>query len=402
MKPPLPRNMSGTSRCRRARRLSQPARRVWLALLCIAALPHARAQYPFQFTIVAAGTANTTTSPELPFLWSGTANATETYTTTEPGHALVKGAVSVSTRGDTPAQAVRFVAPQTGVAQLTYELRSSGSGSASFSLQRDDNHSRITTANIYGSDARTGSHEFGVQGGQAYVLWLAVSPGPAIGDATARGEVRFPALVDGERTALRTTSTQGAASVAAGAPRTVGAIPSPAPERGGKLGPINYSATSSQPLVRLAVSGNQVVASTTFTETRPVPWSHTESGSGSLTGLEGEVLIHTSALRAPNGDTAWSVTDDSPVVATRMVGNQVFARVVAAAGGTMVAPLVIHRAVDLEFTTVAGSVYQLQRSTDLARWLDQGPAFVGRGGPTNLFLRAGPEAAGFLRILRLP
>ena len=71
-----------------------------------------------------------------------------------------------------------------------------------------------------------------------------------------------------------------------------------------------------------------VYASTNYTETVTKAWSKQKSDSGSVSDTEGTKEICTSTLAAPNGDTTWSVTDDSPNVDTWMDDNVLMARAV--------------------------------------------------------------------------
>ncbi len=62
-----------------------------------------------------------------------------------------------------------------------------------------------------------------------------------------------------------------------------------------------------------------------FKSRTDIPWSATESGSGSVNATDGSKYITTSTLTAPNGNTIWTVDHDNPHLFTQMSGNRLFA-----------------------------------------------------------------------------
>jgi hypothetical protein len=59
---------------------------------------------------------------------------------------------------------------------------------------------------------------------------------------------------------------------------------------------------------------------------KQVPWSNTEQGSSSVSASDGNKVITSSTLIAPNHDTQWSVEDTSAAVETWMVGEKLYAK----------------------------------------------------------------------------
>lgn len=58
----------------------------------------------------------------------------------------------------------------------------------------------------------------------------------------------------------------------------------------------------------------------------------------------------------------------------------------------------IYRAVELEFPTEIGEVYQVQSSPDLENWEDFGPKILGNGDVYQVFSSAKSEDRGFFRV----
>ena len=58
-------------------------------------------------------------------------------------------------------------------------------------------------------------------------------------------------------------------------------------------------------------------------------------------------------------------------------------------------------ALELQIFTLRGVRYQLQRSRDLAQWIEQGEAFEGIGGKSSIFVRQDGEF-GFYRLVVVP
>ena len=117
----------------------------------------------------------------------------------------------------------------------------------------------------------------------------------------------------------------------------------PPPQHGGTVTLDGWDASSDNPNVTLWTVGTlgingDLMARTDYTETMTQPWSGSESGSAAISSADGNKFIITSSLAAPNGDTAWTVSDDSERVDTWMEGSALYAWVnnqppVAEAGG---------------------------------------------------------------------
>lgn len=102
------------------------------------------------------------------------------------------------------------------------------------------------------------------------------------------------------------------------------------PEHGGTVAIDSRTITDDNPNVTTEISVStmgSIYASTDYSETMAQTWSATEAGSALVNLNEGAKYITTSTLVAPNGDTTWSVTDDSDCVDTWMDSNNLHARV---------------------------------------------------------------------------
>ncbi len=62
----------------------------------------------------------------------------------------------------------------------------------------------------------------------------------------------------------------------------------------------------------------------------------------------------------------------------------------------------LHQAVELEFPTEMGRVYQIQTSPDLAEWENWGDPILGNGGDYRLFRSIKTEGRGFFRVMTTP
>ena len=102
----------------------------------------------------------------------------------------------------------------------------------------------------------------------------------------------------------------------------------PQPQHGGTVSGVTYSISDDNPNVNTWISGTSVYASTDHSEIQTIPWGpSSETGSSSVNTDDGDTYICTSTLVAPNGDTVWSVVDDSDEVHTWMVGSALYGRV---------------------------------------------------------------------------
>lgn len=101
----------------------------------------------------------------------------------------------------------------------------------------------------------------------------------------------------------------------------------PDPEHSGTVDNVEYAIITDNPnvIVSLAMGPGEIYARTDYTESGDKPWSDAQSGSAVILPGLGRKFIITSPLIAPNGDTIWSVEDDSALVDTSMAGPDLYA-----------------------------------------------------------------------------
>lgn len=98
----------------------------------------------------------------------------------------------------------------------------------------------------------------------------------------------------------------------------------PQPQHGGTVSNVSYSISDDNSRVDAWLVASQVYARTSYSD----PWSATESGWACVNIQEGDKLIATSSLVAPNRDTTWAVAIDNPKVKTWMVSNKLYAKLI--------------------------------------------------------------------------
>ena len=266
---------------------------------------------PFNYTITATGTEDSTTYPDQEFTWTVTTTGTETWT--EYGF-LGSRYVSVG-----------------GYKQYyTYYLYPSA-GSTITNWNRTVHYS-----DYGGGDAGTYISYLPLviraySGGYSYShkhWWLGswhTHYYPGYYSATYRiyGDRRQTATVTATQSGSGTVNpTEGNKFIA------TFSLSLPPPQYGGTVTFSSRTVTDDNPNVTTSIvigATAQVYASTEYSETVTQAWSDTETGSSSVNFDEGDKYITTSILVAPNNDTTWSVTDDSDYVDTWMDGNKLYA-----------------------------------------------------------------------------
>lgn len=135
-----------------------------------------------------------------------------------------------------------------------------------------------------------------------------------------------------------TNSDSGAAQISASeGEKTINSFSAiPQSQHGGVVSDIIYTVTSNNPDVEVFFSDTRTQTTSDpnaniIAETTPgvklVSWSDTEQGSSSVSVSDGDKLITSSTLIAPNHDTQWSVVDTSASVETWMIGEKLYAKV---------------------------------------------------------------------------
>ena len=109
----------------------------------------------------------------------------------------------------------------------------------------------------------------------------------------------------------------------------------PQSQHGGVVSDISYTVTSNNPDVDVFFSDTRTQTTTNpnaniIAEATPgikqVSWSNTEQGSSIVSVSDGNKLITSSSLIAPNHDTQWSVADTSAAVETWMIDEKLYAK----------------------------------------------------------------------------
>ena len=103
------------------------------------------------------------------------------------------------------------------------------------------------------------------------------------------------------------------------------ALPTFPTPNGGFISGASYVFSQNNSAVDANLTGAQITASTDVLSTGEGVWTATETGTAIVADTDVDLLIATSSLVAPNGDTSWSITDDHALVSTSMTGNQAFA-----------------------------------------------------------------------------
>lgn len=278
--------------------------------------------HAFNYTITAVGTEDVTTYPDQSFNWTVTTTGTETWTESVQ---LGSRYVSVYAYKQTATYYLDAPAGST-INGWDYTVHSSSYDGKDIGTYIDTANNRLVIR-VY-------------SGGYGY--WWCCGGYDYWGHCRhwcyrrVYGHYSATYRIYGNRTRTATvTSTQsGSGTVnATEGTKTVGtfSLAPPPPQHGGTVTVDGRTITDDNPNVTtwmvIGATG-QVYASTDYSETVTQPWSATESGSDLVNATEGDKYITTSTLVAPNGDTSWTVTDDSSRVDTWMDGNALYASVI--------------------------------------------------------------------------
>ena len=275
----------------------------------------------FRYTITATGTQNL----EEKFNYTVTATGTETWTEMVDGTS--RFTIEASGRSSPNPKLQAFVPSRSGSALLSYDLTGLNSRTWISLLDRELCGGIVT---FTGSTWIISECRSDVVAGQTYVVGVATPNIWSGSEPRATTTLTYPTRESKTLTAVRTaTETREGKVTAADGDKVIGQITLvPRAEKGGTIGSVSYQVTDDSSRVETRTQGNTVLAKTLNTQKQP--WSAQETGSGSVGAVEGDKFIAASTLVAPNKDTQWSVVDDNANVETRMQGNQLFARVVAA------------------------------------------------------------------------
>ena len=308
--------------------------------------------FSFGYTITASGTQNINIYPDQSFSWTVTGSGTETWTEVEIDLVWVSGRAYVS--GD--ESPFSYVA---GAGHLVHmSFIPTASGRASYSGRMDNPHIFEIGANYYlpaffyidssryydlryrdadivdieseyqGGTVGSFSGTFNVVAGHEYYIsawvdWYRYY------ENEVTFKVWYPVSETVTRTATRTATDTGWGMVnQTEGSKHIGSFSAyPQPQQGGTISGVSYSINDDNPNVNTWTSGTSVYASTSYSEIQSIPWvPSSETGSSSVNTDDGDTYIGTSTLVAPNGDTVWSVVDDSDVVNTWMVGSAMYGR----------------------------------------------------------------------------
>ena len=279
----------------------------------IAAISHGQVTNPgtsFNYTINAYGSQTITTYPDQSFSWNVTATATETWT-----YSTIANQSETHYVGSTGIP-FSFGPSANGTATVNYQLFVGSGGNVT--LYVAGTGVRTATANT------SGSYSLSVLAGHTYSV--VVNGNSATFGYVAIITVTYPVLQYVTTSAPVSASKSGSGIVNANeGSKLLGSVNLPTPQHGGTLGSVTFTTTSSNSRVNVYVNNNNVYAQTSYSTTQTQPWSAQQTGSATVAASDGEKLITNSPLVAPDGNTTWSVTVDSALVAPLMIGSQFFA-----------------------------------------------------------------------------
>ena len=302
-----------------------------LSFLCLLA-PGSEAQTTnpvtsFSYTITASGTQNITTYPNETFNWGVTATATETWYKTNTGTATWGPEQFYNGHND---YFPSLGAPSTAAGNATITV-----------IHYDNLLGETADLSIDGEIVNqwswpwipyvnpTNIFSYPVTPFISYDIELSITGGLPSGDSYATVKVVYPTATNITSTTTDTASTSGTGSITANQGSvSLGSVNEPQPTHGGTLGTVSYSTTCNNNNVSLQVTGGTLYAKTSVTGSTNIPWSAQQTGTASLTASQGEVLITNSTLVAPNNDTTWTVSVNSPSVGTRMSGPSFYAHII--------------------------------------------------------------------------
>ncbi len=267
----------------------------------------------FNYTIQATGTQIVETYPDQAFNWTVTTDATETWTEHD------SNSLQVSCQGYN-ITCTHYLYP----ADSNYVIHSWHYAQSSSHLGGRENGTYIDTTN---NRLVIETHSGGDQnrwccGGYIF--------GNCMGWCTDyyNGYWRATYYVDARKTVTGTVTTtqsgQGTVNAAEGNKFIADfSLDAPVPQHGGTVAIDAYSIETDNPNVTATIvigETGQVYATTAYSQDVNQPWSAAESGAAVIFPGAGPCYITTCTLIAPNGDTAYTVTDDNPAVNTWMVG----------------------------------------------------------------------------------
>ncbi len=265
-------------------------------------------EYLFNYTITADGTEDVTTYPERPFSWTAALYGTETRDYETSRYVYNSGCNDYHTA---------YLSAASGTA--TGWHRSSGGSS----LGGRDNGTYLS-GNTLVIRTYTGGHTYSYC--CEYLFFFCTR------ECTGCDEGYFGATyyLQSRNSWDRQVTRHGTGRVkATDGNKFIGSFDNTIyPVYGGSTSVHSTRLSDNDAHVSSWISGSdQVYASTGYSETEPVPWQQSESGTARIKAEDGAKQIATSTLVAPNNDTTWSVVDDNDDVLTWMTQADLFAQV---------------------------------------------------------------------------
>jgi len=276
---------------------------------------------PFSYAITANGTEDVSTYPNQEFTWTVTTTGTETWMEHRAHlgerYTWASGYEQYYTYYLYPAEGSTI----TSWSRTVFYSRYGGSDNGTYI---DYANNRLVIEVYTGGSAYEWCCEWST--GWECVQWCShSSPGSYA--------AMYHVYGDKPHTATLTATESGSGTVNATEGRkfiSSFALAPLSPEHGGTVAVDSRTITDDNPNVTTEISVSttgSVYGSTDYSETIAQPWSATEAGSASVNFSEGDKYITTSVLVAPNGDSTWSVADDSDYVDTWMDSSNLHARV---------------------------------------------------------------------------